>query len=294
MARKNIFQLVEENYDIQTEIRKINRLFSEKQYFNQGAFFEFSFKQIVKQFLFSDWKYRGTCISLEEYFKRAEADIIITEVSDEDTVINNLEVMENLVKLYFDKSDQLLIKNNLKFYNEFESVFYDLIRTLEKRMGLTTREYKDRIIIYPKNAPLEQVVDLCEDEDVQWELIRYVREDLTLTEKRKSLAYLATNLYIEYDKTETNAHLKELLNKAENILNNLHIRHNNKTGKWENEIIETIDEKDALSLCDMVYNEMLTIVLLREHKQYDPIYAEFNTKQKATRTKKKSEGEDNG
>ena len=94
MARKNIFQLVEENYDIQTEIRKINRLFSEKQYFNQGAFFEFSFKQIVKQFLFSDWKYRGTCISLEEYFKRAEADIIITEVSDEDTVINNLEVIQ--------------------------------------------------------------------------------------------------------------------------------------------------------------------------------------------------------
>lgn len=117
---------------------------------------------------------------------------------------------------------------------------------------------------------------------------------MSLTEKRKSLAYLATNLYIEYDKTETNAHLKELLNKAENILNNLHIRHNNKTGKWENEFIETIDEKDALSLCDMVYNEMLTIVLLREHKKYDPIYAEFNTKQKATRTNKKAEDEDNG
>jgi hypothetical protein len=71
------------------------------------------------------------------------------------------------------------------------------LNTLEKKMGLTTREYKDRVVIYPKNAPLEKVVDLCEDEDVQWELIRYVREDLSLTEKRKSLAYLATNLYIE-------------------------------------------------------------------------------------------------
>ena len=294
MARKNIFQLVEENYDIQSEIEKIDRLFINEPYFEINYICPFSFKKIVKNYLFDDWKYRGTCISVEEYFERAEADLSVSSIVSEDRIINYLEIMENFVKLYISNEDFLQIEKKVGCDNKFFTVYYNLIKTLEKRMGLTTREYKDRIIIYPKNAPLEQVVDLCEDEDVQWELIRYVREELSLTEKRKSLAYLATNLYIEYDKTETNAHLKELLNKAENILNNLHIRHNNKTGKWENEIIETIDEKDALSLCDMVYNEMLTIVLLREHKKYDPIYTEFNTKQKATRTKKKSEDEDNG
>lgn len=294
MARKNIFQLVEENYDVQSEIEKIDRLFTNEPYFEINYICPLSFKKIVKSYLFHDWKYRGTCISVEEYFERAEADLSVSSIVSEECIINYLEIMENFVKLYMSNADFLQIEKGVGCDNKFITVYYDLIRTLEKRMGLTTREYKDKVIIYPKNAPLEQVVDLCEDEDVQWELIRYVREDLSLSEKRKSLAYLATNLYIEYDKTETNAHLKELLNKAENILNNLHIRHNNKTGKWENEIIETIDEKDALSLCDMVYNEMLTIVLLREHKKYDPIYAEFNTKQKATRTKKKAEDEDNG
>lgn len=293
MARKNIFQLVEENYDIQSEIRKINNLFSEDDYFSVGVV-SYTFEDFLNEYLFSEWKYRGTCISIEEFFTRANASIPIHGRIKEDQIINNLEVMENFIKLYFDNSDSLLSQHGIKYYGDLVSVFCDLINTLEKRMGLTTRQYKDRVIIYPKNAPLEKVVDLCEDEDVQWELIRYVREDLSLAEKRKSLAYLATNLYIEEDKTETDEHIKELIKKAGNILNNLHIRHNNKTGKWENAALKDLDEADAISLCDMVYNEMLTIVLLREHKDYEKTYAEFNKKQKAAKAEKKAGGPDNG
>ncbi len=289
MARKNIFQLVEENYDIKSEIKKINKLFSTEYYFEENALTYHSLEKIIKEYLFDDWKYRGTCISIEEYFSRANATIPNINIITEEQIINNLEVMENFVKLYFDNSTNLFEEYKIKYYTGLETVFCELINTLEKRMGLTTREYKDRVIIYPKNAPLEKVVDLCDDEDVQWELIRYVREDLSLSEKRKTLAYLATNLYIEEDSKEKDEHIKELIKKAGNILNNLHIRHNNITGKWENEALKDLKKADAISLCDMVYNEMLTIVLLREHKEYEKTYAEFNKKQKEMKAKKKSE-----
>lgn len=291
MARKNIFQLIDENYDIQTEIRKINNLFSDENYFTTEHV-GYTLEELVDNLLFSSWKYRGTCIDIDEFFERANASLPMHTKAHikEDTIINNLEVLENFIKLYFDNSQSLLDKYSIKYYTAFTEVFCDLINTLEKRMGLTTREYKDRVIIYPKNAPLEKVVDLCEDEDVQWELIRYVREDLSLAEKRKSLAYLATNLYIEEDKAETDEHIKELIKKAGNILNNLHIRHNNKTGKWENNALKDLDEADAIALCDMVFNEMLTIVLLREHKEYEATYAEFNKKQKAAKSEKKAGG----
>lgn len=293
MARKNIFQLVEENYDIQIEIRKINKLFNSEYYFSK-TYNYYSLKSLLEEYLFTDWKYRGTCIKPEEFFVRANASISSSSRNAESTIINNLEVIENFLKLYFDNSDDLFKKHEIKYYTDLTAVFCELINTLEKRMGLTTREYKDKIIIYPKNAPLEKVVDLCDDEDVQWELIRYVREDLSLNEKRKSLAYLATNLYIEEDPTEKGEHIKELIKKAGNILNNLHIRHNNKTGKWENQALKDLDKADAISLCDMVYNEMLTIVLLREHKEYEKTYAEFNKKQKEVKAKKKAEEQENG
>lgn len=288
MARKNIFQLVEENYDIQDEIKKIDDLFCNKKYFRK-ALIAYSLKEVVSRFLFFEWNFRGTCISVDEFLERGGASISHSNRIDEDQIINYLEVLENFIKLYFDRRDDLYVNYDIELRGEFQTVFCDLVKTLEKHMGITKREYKDRVILYPKNAPLEKVVDLCEDEDVQWELIRYVREDLSLAEKRKSLAYLATNLYIEKDKNENDEHLKVLLNKADNVLNNLHIRHNNKTGKWENEVVDNLDEKDAIALCDMVYNEMLTIVLLREHKEYDEIYNKFNKKQKEIRTKNKEQ-----
>ncbi len=284
MARKNIFQLVEENYDIQDEIRKINKLFAEEDYFENNDNY-YTLQRLMRYYLFPNWKYRGTCLTIEEFFERVDATIPNMNRIREAQIINNLEVMENFVKLYFDNSEKLYEQNKIQYYRDFKSVFCELINTLEKRMGLTTREYKDKVILYPKNAPLEKVIDLCDDEDVQWELIRYVREDLSLTEKRKSLAFLATNLYIEEDRTEKNEHIKELVKKAGNILNNLHIRHNNKTGKWENKALDALDKKDAISLCNMVYNEMLTIVLLREHKEYEKVYKEFNKKQKEARAK---------
>ena len=289
MARKNIFQLVEESYDIQNEIQKINKLFKTQEYF-EGSSRYYTLPKLLESYLFDDWKYRGTCVTIDEYFQRANAQIRSVFNATEDQIINNLEVMENLLKLFFDNGDDLYEQHEIQYFGDLVSVFCALINTMEKRMGLTAREYKDRVIIYPKNAPLEKVIELCEDEDVQWELIRYVREDLSLNEKRKTLAYLATNLYIEDDPNEQNDHIKALVSKAGNVLNNLHIRHNNTTGKWENKALEDLEEQDAISLCDMVYNEMLTIVLLREHKEYEKTYSDFSKKQKEARARKKAEG----
>ena len=291
MARKNIFQLLDESYDIQSEIRKINSLLCNREYFEDNSFQHFSVVRLISIFLFEDWKYRGTCITVEEYFKRAKATINSNKKTSEDVIINNLEVIENFLKLVEDNINNLRFQYGMDYYTDYKTVFIPLVKTLEKRMGLTAREYEDRVVLYPANASLEKVIELCDDVHIQWELIRYVRENLSLSEKRKSLAYLATNLGIEEDKAETNEHIKTLIKSADNILNNLHIRHNNKTGKWENQILDGFPEEDAIALCDMVYNEMLTIVLLREHKGYEPIYAAFREKQKATKTKKKTESQ---
>lgn len=298
MARKNIFQLVEENYDIQSEVRKIYKLYKEYYYFTSDDD-DYSLEYLMRWRIFSNWRYRGTCIEIEEFFQRANADVpgIMSIRMPEESIINFLEIMENFVTLAYDycetsKDDSDEEDNeeeDVYYYSEFETEFYALIKELERHLGLTVRHYKDRVLVYRKNAPLEKVIEICDDEDIQWELIRYVREDLSLSEKRKTLAYLATNLYIEEDKTENEEPIRSIVKKANNILNNLHIRHNNKTGKWENQALKDITEKDAIALCDMVYNEMLTIVLLREHKEYEKTYSEFTQKQREVKAHKKNE-----
>ena len=241
-----------------------------------------SFRELIETYLFLGWKHRGTCITVDEYIARVHANILNNHhYLSEEEIINSIEVMENFILLYYENYDELTRDYGMKYYDDLDYIFIDLLDTLEKRMGLTTRKHKDRIVVYPKNVPLEKVIELAEDEEVQWELIKYAREDLSLSEKRKSLAYLATNLYIEDDKKEQNEQIKNLLKESCNILNNLHIRHNNKTGKWENKALQGITKEEATALCDMVFNEMLTIVLMREHKQYEPVYRAFKDKQKS-------------
>ena len=42
----------------------------------------------------------------------------------------------------------------------------------------------------------------------------------------------------------------------------------------------------------MVFNEMLTIVLVRENKQYEQTYQKFKEKQKKAKAQKKAEAND--
>ena len=283
--RKSIFQLIDENYNIQNEIRKINKLLFEEKYFSDElCYADYTLERLLEDFLFVDWKYRGTCLTIKSFMKQVNAYIDYNDGKTkiaEDVIINYLECIENFIKLYVDNSNNLFNKNSIKYYGTFSKVFYPLVEVMEKKMGLVKKRFKDKIIIIPKNAALEQVTNIIEDTDVQWELIRYARENLSLSEKRKSLAYLATNLYIEQDKNESNPILIEVLGQATNVLNNLHIRHNNMTGKWEkSDLLKNISDKEAKQLCDLVFNKMLMIVLIRENEKYNSTFQKFNSIQK--------------
>lgn len=287
-ARKTIFQLVVEKYNISQELNKIKRLFDNEKYFCDGIGIEFSLSDIIGTYLFKTWAYKDTCIDIKEYFER----VVKSCANEEEKYINFLEVMENFCKLYFDNSDDLYDKQHIEYYESFEEVFINLIHIAEKRLGLTKREYKDKTIIYPKNATLEKALDNVVEEEVQWELIRYEREDLSLAQKKKSLAFLATNLSIQQDKKEDDVYLISLLDQAGNILNNLHIRHNNKIGKSKNEILKYLTNEDQIKLCDMLYSIILNICIVRDLKKYNTIYKKFNDLQKVEKAKDKTTGEE--
>ena len=165
-----------------------------------------------------------------------------------------------------------------------------MIRLLEQRMGLSRKEFEDYVLIYPENASLEKVLDVCGDDiDAQWELIRYTREKLSLAEKQKSLAHFATIFAIEKSKQEDDKNLIDLTDKATNILNSLNIRHKNEGGIF---VADQISDKDQSELCDYAYSLILSIILLRDQKKYKPIYEGFHNKQKAAKNKKEGDKKD--
>ncbi len=284
MERKNVFQLINENYSIVDEVYKIFTLFNTEKYFSAPmGYNEYTFKTVIDA-LFCHWEHCGTCLNVDEFLQRANATIDRKVKPTEQQITNYLEALENFLSLHKNKGYKLSV--SIQERQRF-NVFLNLIESLEKKMGLIKNTINDTILLYHENGPLEQVINITTDEDVQWELIRYVRENMSLGEKRKSLAYLATNLNIEQDSNEKDPIISQIMYKATNVLNNLQIRHNNTTGKWENSVLDDITDDEAIALCDLVFNQMLTIVLLRQQKNYENTYTSFNNKQKQAKNKKK-------
>ena len=269
MARKNIFQLVDESYDIQNEIIKISTLFELEYYFNMEDG-DYTFKSLVEEELFYDWKFRGTCVTVKEYLERAQADISPHTVRwnslPEKIIINYLEVLENFILLLNNNAEYLSEEYGCTCYSTFNSVFIDLINTLEKKLGLTTRTMDGRVLLYPENATLEKAIESCEDEDVQWEMIRYVREKLGLSEKRKVLTELGNHIEpILKSRALQKAGYNQLESDVGFMLNNFHVRHNNKVGAKAQDYIVSLNDTQLEEWYDKLYNAILAVIIINDH-----------------------------
>lgn len=269
MARKNIFQLVDESYDIQNEIIKISTLFELEYYFNMEDG-DYTFKSLVEEELFYDWKFRGTCVTVKEYLERAQADISPHTVRwnslPEKIIINYLEVLENFILLLNNNAEYLSEEYGCTCYSTFNSVFIDLINTLEKKLGLTTRTMDDRVLLYPENATLEKAIESCDDEAVQWEMIRYVREKLGLSEKRKVLTELGNHIEpILKSRALQKAGYNQLESDVGFMLNSFHVRHNNKVGAKAQDYIVSLNNAQLEEWYDKLYNAILAVIIINDH-----------------------------
>ena len=269
MKRLNTFELMKANYDINRELEKINNyIFSIDIFFrrniNGNIITNYTFASMIDDYLWDEWNYADTCLGVEEYYERVNADIDTMNDYSEENIINFLEASENLMYMYSSNDTKLFDEYKIECYADYDKLEL-LMREAKKHIGLISKKIKDKIVLYPKKPTLEKAVEIVKEEELQWELIRYARGLLNLSEKKKILTLLATELYIEKDsKLYTYEPLKIVLDDATFLLNNLHLRHNNKSGKHENVSVKHMNNAEIEKWCDVLYEKILVIILLKE------------------------------
>ena len=96
MARKNIFEILEEKYDIEEEIRKISNLFNNMKFMKTNSLnFQselYTIEKLVDD-VFSHWKQRGSCLNCAEMREKLH---LTQTFSDFDNIINTLEYYSNI------------------------------------------------------------------------------------------------------------------------------------------------------------------------------------------------------
>ena len=155
MSKQNIYQLVEKNYSVEREIRKIHDILTQEIFFNHTQIDEqkhkhvttFRFFEFAGKVLFTFIQDKGTCLSLAEFMARADA-ILEFEAGYnicEYRIINYLEIVENLLNLYFYYKRQIERKMGYEiYYKPYNQVTF-LMKELERHMNLIKRVKKDKV-----------------------------------------------------------------------------------------------------------------------------------------------------
>ena len=266
MKRKNIFEIIDEKYDIKVEINKIDTLFSGALlYVTSGMTFERqqgNIEAVVGELLFYNWKQRGTCLSCQEMRSKAEIDL---SKCDLENILIRLEYYLNIINL----ANSKLQFPNFQKSQQF-AMLEDNIKILLDHLNYEPLEIKteEKILLVPKNPAATSVAEISSKETAL-AILMYNHSSLKgdLSQKRN----LLLKIYLEYEKLLKKGitGFSEYFDKTRGLVNKLNIKHNNKKE------IENLDNKQLEEWYDELYQLLLFCVLIKDNKDRKDKAEEF-------------------
>lgn len=269
MARKNIFQQLSSNRNFVSEIQRIDKLLEDK----GGIRIEIMRKHIdidtkyesivtfVDDLAFKGWKYRQNCIDCQDMRETLGFDKLLEcdeddEIEEED-FLSYLEYAANILNLvetvklkqgcYYKGTDiyhaaKMNVRNVLEWLNYEEKVFGN----------------GKKVIITEKNPAATAVAEVV-DEELAYKVIQYNHYILKGDTETKKSILLALGQELEPRRKELLQIDKDLEDGIFFMLNNLNLRHNNKSRNDKNykAAVAKMDKKNLEEWYDELYQMML-------------------------------------
>lgn len=257
--RKTFFDVLEnisEESEIKSEYWRVQELFSLKEIWINGE--KSTIQNYIDKNEFLNWKYRKTCLNIEDMAETYNLPFDWDEVTLEDFFLY-LEFVLNLI---------LLIKN--KRWKEMQQT----INLLENNITLFLDKYNhkifqtsDKIIIIPKSEIVSELAIL--NEDIAPNIIEYQSISIkgNVKHKRELILGIAQKYEGIENKLKKEGHIT-LVNNIGCLLNNLHLRHNNKIGKKANDIVKDIPDDELEKWYDKTYDMLLLSIMTENCIKY--------------------------
>lgn len=259
MARKNIFEIMAEQFDLEQELDRIKCLFTSIKCVRIPGLGNYSVYGYVKRHGFSSWKNRGRCIDIDDFLFQFDYDgLWDTACYDIEDLFLLIEIIYNLWHLARCRTSVLV------GCDEGAENF----RLLKKVMDYCLSHYNYKGEYFPELEQLIVVEDKPEvtavaeivEENLAIEIVRYnhylLKGDL---QKKKEIL-----LKIGADLEPKRADIKNINSNLEDgifyILNNLNLRHNNTIAGDRHYRQAVVDMDD--STLEEWYDELYQMMLL--------------------------------
>lgn len=256
--RKTFYDLLDNmEFDIFEETQSLLYLFTEeKDWYNNSWCSAASY---IDETCFRKLKMRGTTLSVFDFMKK----LGIAKASSD---INDLFVMCEFFHHLFLTipifTDQYLQKIK-EIINENISVILE--KTNHK---FATINETDIIIEDKKEVTL--AAELVSDPNISLDILEYNHFALKGNLEKKKKILSSIGLYLEptlNDKTVQEYGYQQLASDARFLLNNLHIRHNNKEGTKANDYVIGLKDSALEEWYDKTYNILISVIILQANSK---------------------------
>ena len=285
MSRKNIFEIINNNYDIAHEIDKITELFN----YNMVSYIDnrcqqrtTTLERIFEVQILPTWKQRGTLLSIDEI-----KDKLNIPESFEESPLWNIDDALNLLEIY-DNIAYLIHKKLNRDVYQLDNGFNLLIENIHILLDHLNYEHKifeneEKVILIPKNPAATAVAEMS-DEETAMAILRYNHH--TLKGDLETKRHLLNSIAREYEPLLNNPieGYIDFFKKTNGLLNNLHIRHNNIESVDNKNLVIDIDDKTLEHWYDELYQLLLFCVLIDDNLKRKNDAGEFLKSLKGAKT----------
>lgn len=261
MARKNIFEIVADIFDISMELDRMYRLF-EKRGTVYHEFRVYTLRDYIKHEGFSSWRNRGRCVDLKDFLDLLDYDELWRNAeTDPQDLFTLIEILYNFWHIASIRThsqynqdqygrDFVLLKkimdDCLAQYNHKGEYFWD----------------REQLIVIEDKPEATAVAEIVDDE-TSYKVLRYNHYMLKGDLQAKKDILLALGADLEPKRDQIKAIDKNLEDGIFYILNNLNLRHNNKTVGDKNyrQAVADMDDATMEGWYDELYQMMLLAYL---------------------------------
>lgn len=275
MSRKNIFEIVAENFDTSRELARIKRLFEIEDTVSIEYHHHSTILEYVKAVGFSRWKNRGHCVDVNDFLQLlGYKDLWKTAQSNIQDLLTLIEIIYN----FWHITDAY---TSSRYYQDQYGWDFNLLKKIMDDC-LTCYNYKgeyfpelEQLIVIEDKPEATAVAEIV-NPDISYKVLRYNHYMLKGDLQAQKDILLVLGLDLEPKRGQIKAIDKDLEDGIFYILNNLNLRHNNTTA-GDKKYKQAVAEMDDATL-ENWYDELYQMMLLA-YLQLDQV--ERNDKVKA-------------
>lgn len=265
--RKSIFDIASESINMSNETNRLISMTESEKLLCVNTNTYYKLFEFIDEYCFSDWDYRGHFIDVKDFLKSIDYNSLKTRATFRtDDFITLIELIYNL--WYLSQKAFLNEKRGYKLqwcgnYYHLKDVMDDILDQYNQKAYIDG----ERVLIIEDKPEVTAVAEIVET-NLALDVIRYNHRSLQGEVELKKQILISLGAELEPKRKELQTINKQLSEDIFFMLNNINIRHNNRSKKDKSkykECVAKMSKKQLEKWYDELYQMMLLAILLLDN-----------------------------